>query len=224
MSERKQQEIYCYWGTVERMDRDNEQTLQILNIPPDVEQFGKAFFLQQMWCWGQDIRREEGNILLQYGFTRERPPEGFEGSSCYLLRTNENRNLILWGFGISYLQTGVGGIFLRRGNFVPLLTPTSDVPSHIWHVDQLQGTFLPRTAQEGCIACTLFSNALSWISDYEHWIGSTFGCEYRRSCLEKKKEYFLSAEHIAGEWERLSGLCSSFLARGIDGVGQPLLM
>lgn len=45
-----------------------------------------ALFDQQLWCWGQVIRRPEGNLLLAYGMTRQRLPETIKGSSLYRYR------------------------------------------------------------------------------------------------------------------------------------------
>jgi hypothetical protein len=38
------------------------------------------------WCWGQDIRRPEGNLLLASGFERHRPPPDVAGNRRYVLR------------------------------------------------------------------------------------------------------------------------------------------
>ena len=27
---------------------------------------------QQLWCWGRDVERPEGNLLMAYGFERHR--------------------------------------------------------------------------------------------------------------------------------------------------------
>ena len=41
---------------------------------------------QQIWCWGKDILRSEGNWLLHQGFTRLEPPVDREDcSSVYTL-------------------------------------------------------------------------------------------------------------------------------------------
>ena|SRR5260370_37612109 len=192
------------------MDEGNMDASPILCIPEDIEQLGTGLFLQQMWCWGQDIRHEEGNLLLDYGFTRERPPEGTEGSSLYLLRLDDKRSLIAWGFGIFYTDAEVGGMFLKRQSFMPKLAPTADLLTNCWRVGELPATSLPRTREEGLIACTLFAAALDCISNYEQWVESKLGCEYRQGCLEKWGQAFVS-QNIAGEWKRLAELCQSFM-------------
>ena len=65
-----------------------------------VQRFAAALLDQQMWCWGCDIRHGEGNVLLQYGFSRWRPPEGTLGSTAYQLEAPPSRQVVLWGFGV----------------------------------------------------------------------------------------------------------------------------
>ena len=44
----------------------------IWRVPPSVIREGKLLLDQQCWCWGQDIRHPDGNLLLTHGFVRER--------------------------------------------------------------------------------------------------------------------------------------------------------
>ena len=44
----------------------------VWRVPPSVIREGKLLLDQQCWCWGQDIRHPEGNLLLTHGFVRER--------------------------------------------------------------------------------------------------------------------------------------------------------
>ena len=58
---------------------------------------------QQIWYWGRDICKEEGNLLLEIGFERiEPPPTSDAVSSVYSLELPGNRNIILRGYGIFY--------------------------------------------------------------------------------------------------------------------------
>ena len=41
-------------------------------------------FSQQIWCWGCDIRRPEGNWLVELGFERMAPPANRESCSSVL--------------------------------------------------------------------------------------------------------------------------------------------
>ena len=67
-----------------------------------VRKIGTTLLDQQLWCWGQDIRRAEGNALLAYRFTKHRAPEGKPGSTAYEWRGSGRSRVILWGFGLFY--------------------------------------------------------------------------------------------------------------------------
>lgn len=72
----------------------------------------------QMWCFGCDIRRPEGNLLIEYGFTRERPCETTCGSSRYAKDTKSGMSLSIWGFGL-LLTDESSALYLRRFTRVP---------------------------------------------------------------------------------------------------------
>ena len=55
---------------------------------------------QQIWCWGKDIEKSEGNWLLEMGFSRIELPADREGTSVYSLKLSENRCVYLRAFGI----------------------------------------------------------------------------------------------------------------------------
>src|SRR5687768_12975270 len=44
-------------------------------LPKALEKQGEALLEQQMWCWGCDVRRQEGNLLLAYGCERRASPD-----------------------------------------------------------------------------------------------------------------------------------------------------
>ena len=50
---------------------------------------------QQMYFWGQDVIRPEGNFLVEQGFVRS-PSEGAKGTSCYRLPW-QNGHIELYG-------------------------------------------------------------------------------------------------------------------------------
>lgn len=185
-------------------------------LPLDVRKTGTALFDQQMWCWGQDIRCPEGNLLLAYGLTRKPPPETVKGSSRYHWSGSETHQLLLWGFGLAYMQIGTGGLFLKRFGFTPRLL-AGDPLNQIWALDQLPRVRLPRTSEEGQKTLTLFAALLRWISRYEQWIQETCGCAYRQHCLSAWQKTICPAEAIVEEWNRLATVCQGFSALTVEG-------
>jgi hypothetical protein len=170
----------------------------------DDTQVGTALFHQQMWCWGCDIRHPEGNLLLLYGFERERPPGTMHGSSAYHLHTPAGKGIGLWGFGLFYTQLGRGGLFLQRYGFVPRWSSLTTLPTQVWTLAQLPPTRLPRTPQEALSLYQLFTDLLMEISKYEQWIQATQGDAYRAHCMKDWPQPVCPANEMGAAWERLA--------------------
>ena len=183
----------------------------IFHIPPDINALGIALFIQQMGLWGQDTKRAEGNLFLEYGFIRERPPVGETGDTAYFLSLDEQKSLMLWRFGLFYLDTQIGGILLKRRSLIPRLAPPSTMPTKRWQVTDIPEAALPTTLEEGQKACALLSTAFLWISSYEKWVTSTLGTAYRLRCLETQNEAYIPPQGLDAEWERLAEHCLHFV-------------
>gem|GEM_PF-4837990 len=69
--------------------------------------------------------RPEGNLPLEAGFHKRRPPEGETGSSCYTLALPDGERLTLWGFGLFYATPRQGGVYLNPYQFQPCWLPGS---------------------------------------------------------------------------------------------------
>lgn len=135
----------------------------------------EALVNQQFWCWGQDIRRPEGNLLLAFGFARTRPPAGVLGSSCYRLRWGE-REIVLWGWGL-LLAGPAGGVFLPRQGGAPR-SALGPLGAPCWSPDGLPP--LSEIAVPGL--GQWFHDAAEWIAEYETWVLARAGLGYRRAC------------------------------------------
>ena len=58
---------------------------------------------QQIWCWGRDILRPEGNWLIEIGFDRMEPPKDHtDCTSVYTRQLATERRIVLRGFGVFY--------------------------------------------------------------------------------------------------------------------------
>ncbi len=53
----------------------------LLALEPELARRGRKLLHEQCSHWGADIRREEGNLLIEYGFERYRPPAEDNGCS-----------------------------------------------------------------------------------------------------------------------------------------------
>lgn len=181
-------------------------------IPTATRRHGRVLFNQQLWLWGQDIRRPEGNALLTYGFERIRPPEGIKASNTYRLAQADGIQIFLWGFGLLYHRAGWGGIFMPRFAFTPRVILCPDAPENVWSPAQLGNCHPPQSAAQWERARQLFIPALRWITDYERWILTVREPSYRPMCIDLWPKDRIAAERLISEWTSLTDAC----ARGMQ--------
>jgi hypothetical protein len=180
-----------------------------LAITEPVRRDSDRLFHQQCWLWGCDIRRTEGNALLAYGFSRQRPPEGEKGSSTYLLQLDPQTLVVLWGFGMFYGSATDGGIYLGRYGFTPKAVPQLDTSVAPWLPDQLAIADPPHTYALQQQLDSQFIAALRWIAGYETWVVATYGLAYRQQCVTAwKKGLQIPAEQLIDAWNQLAARCA----------------
>ncbi|MEE2825103.1 MAG: hypothetical protein VYE64_00590 [Planctomycetota bacterium] len=172
----------------------------------DLVQHAVDLLSQQVWCWGQDILRPEGNWLLEIGFDRAEPPvEREECSSVYSLDLPSGAAVVLRGFGVFLADRRRGGVFLPRYEFRPRYFPQAVMDPPPWAVADLPEFDPPGQAERGkCVSLCL--ELVDWIRTYEVNILETLGLAYRESTLERwesDQHPLLPAEEMAGAWRRL---------------------
>jgi len=178
---------------------------------------GAPLLNQQCWCWGCDVRRPEGNLLLAHGFNRERVPPGKLGSSAYTLRL-DRAVVVLWGFGLFWGQASLDGLFLPRQGFLPRLLDDAEPPRHVWDLAQLDAATIPDSQATWAHACRLLGNALQWVAGYEEWVGHTCGFAYRDACVSGWRKQSLPAADMPAHWRSLATGCRQ-LGRAHGRVG-----
>ena len=141
---------------------------------------GQELLHRQCWNWGRDIVRSEGNLLLEAGFLKRRPPEGEAGSSCYTLALSGGDSLMLWGFGLLYGTPRRGGVYLNRYEFRPVWLPSDTIRGPIWKPDMVPAGQAPPSLR---VPVDLTVSAIRCIADYEEWVLARCGLEYRRAVL-----------------------------------------
>ena len=174
---------------------------------------GKKLLDRQCWIWGRDIERSEGNLLLEAGFLRRRPPEGEAGSSCYTLALPAGDSLMLWGFGLMYGTSRKGGIYLNRYQFLPVWLPSETVQKPIWRPDTIPPAQTPPSPR---VPVDLTVAAIRRIADYEEWALARCGLEYRRDVLRqwpKRSSEQVPPQVLPQAWRSL--------ADAIDGQQHP---
>tara|TARA_B100000676_G_scaffold263704_1_gene275603 strand:+ start:1857 stop:2483 length:627 start_codon:yes stop_codon:yes gene_type:complete len=158
---------------------------------------------QEIWCWGRDILRPEGNWLQEIGFHRIEPPEGHdECSSVYSLDLPGDRVVVLRGFGVFYGDIRLGGVFLHRYEFLPQYTKLAKLDAQPWlHADLPDMN--PPTERQRASCAALMLDLIDWIRSYEVNIAELLGVGYRRSTLVKwdnGERPIIRAEDMPSEW------------------------
>ena len=178
----------------------------VWRFPERLVSRGTKLLTQQCWYWGCDVRRPEGNLLLEYGFTRTRPPGGGEGNTSYLLEPTPGAQLILWSFGVFFGCTGMGGLFLNRFRFEPLLADRATLPPEIWQMKQLPALNRATDADRTRIT-VLLGNLVRWVIAYEHTVLAVQGLAYREACLAQwsRQRLGFAADGFIPAWEELAG-------------------
>lgn len=182
---------------------------------------GAHLLNQQLWCWGQDLRGSEGGWLVRHGFRRIAKPAGQDGSSIYHLQLNDRQGIVLRGFGVFVGDDLYGGMFLKRFEFSPWITPSSDLPAPAWQASDLPRLTRPACDQELANCQRLLAHLIDWTCDYERWVRRVAGAEYRRCVVEMwiamKKARPTPSHCMTRTWRRLQA------ALFAQGVRQPYL-
>lgn len=163
---------------------------------------------QQMWCWGCDVRRKEGNLLLDYG-AKKRPSPNPRYRSCYVFDSKTELVLSLWGWGLWIACADWGSLFIGRSRFQ--LRYTSDVilVPDAWCKKDLPATDLVLNEDNFLQVNHLLTRALRWIGGYEAWISTQVTSDYRERVLAKwpqRRRYKggIPVAEMAEQWFQLS--------------------
>ena len=159
---------------------------------------------QQLWCFGQDIRRTEGNLLCQLGMCRIRPPRASAQSTLYQARTRGEKGLSLWGFGVLLVDATGNALWIKRYDFNPFLLAAQPVgPVHCPR--DLGAMRRPVNRAEVEIAGGLVRDLADWMASYEHWVAENLGARYRQeSLLGKPTSPVVRGKEMAATWEKIS--------------------
>lgn len=179
-----------------------------LSIPNHAQKTASMLFDQQMWCWGCDVRRTSGNLLVLYG-ANKRPSPDPRYRSAYVVPLEGDALLHLWGWGLWVACPQRGSFFIGRSRLAmcylreAILMPDAwqkrDLPLQDWELGHDDCTNARR----------LLTTALHWIGTYETWLSAQVTPDYRDRVLAKwpeRKRYKggIPAAEMAERWFDLS--------------------
>jgi hypothetical protein len=182
----------------------------------------EALFDQQMWCWGCDVRRGEGNLLLEYGGDRLPAPEP-RLRSAYCFTLCPSCRLTLWGWGMWIASEPIGSLFIRRARFAASWCAVAHLAPGAWCERDL-APLLANAQPAGECALRLLQSAVTWIADYEAWIAAQVGSAYRISIVDAYPQRrhckdIIPADGIAEAWRRLDNRLRISAFNQADGQG-----
>ncbi len=160
-------------------------------IPTDIQRAAIPLLDQQMWCWGCDVRRAQGNLLLAYG-AEKRPAPDARFHSAYTFQTDQDAVLNLWGWGIWFAHPQWGSLFVDRSRFRVRYSPEVILRPNAWRARDLPPMTGGHSEIEAGYADNLLAATLNWIGHYERWLSSQVEPDYREHILEnwpKRKRY-----------------------------------
>ena len=152
-----------------------------ISFPKYLQNEWAQLFSKHLYSIGKDILHKD-NLLLQYDFTRQRPPNLDKGSSQYSFSDKTNQ-IILWGFGM-ICATKNDGLFLNRQTFEPKLLKINSLLSNLWEPAQIQQFTIPKTKKETLVMLQLLIKSMKWLENYEIWVLARCGPSYRNKSLE----------------------------------------
>jgi hypothetical protein len=180
-------------------------------LPAEDKRYASDLLNQQMWCWGSDIRRPEGNLLHQYGFVKHRAPDGSGLKPCYTFTAHDGLTIGLWGFGVYFADGHGQGLFLKRFDFSPRLISAAEMRFDVWVTRDLPELTTPRSGNDLHISGRLVCGALQWVASYERWVLQQAGPEYRTATTEAwrglRKRVAVDGPQMADAWQKLAQRC-----------------
>ena len=158
---------------------------------------------QQVWCWGRDIERIEGNWLMEIGFERTEPTFRCENcDSIYSLELSNGKRVILRAFGVFYGNDQKEGIYLPRYEFLPKYLRRLNIKNLPWEKNDLPELHFPNNSEVSNCVC-LVTELVNWMRTYEENVANILGLDYRKSTLyewQKIVGSIIPAEDMISEW------------------------
>lgn len=188
-----------------------------VRLPAQLSRCGAALMDQQMWCWGYDVRRPEGNLLLAYG-AQKRPSPDPRYHSAYSFCLREGAVLNLWGWGVWVAHETQGSLFLSRARFRARYTPETHLLPAAWCEHDLPHSGATQDSEKEA-AYRLLRTIFCWISDYEDWLSTQVSPDYRKQVIAswpQKKRYRgrRTDRDIAATWKSFAELLHEEIYHG----------
>lgn len=128
---------------------------------------------QQMYFWGQDALRPEGNFLVEQGFTRS-PSTGIKGTSCYR-REWQQGHIELYGSCAGWYGESGGFTFIRPWQRCVIWRSSETTP--------IPGSWQKKHIKSSAPKIEIYQASLpflDWLISYEYAVLAKYGRAYRQ--------------------------------------------
>jgi hypothetical protein len=209
LSERRDINAY-HLKYADRFFLDAAQKIQQWRFNGEFGKRFKALCELQMWCFGCDIRRRSGNLLVDYGFTRSKNALKSYGTSHYSREFPCGFAIQLCGFAIIGTHRSATNsepaILMRRFDSTPKLLPNLNQLSQPCTPHDLAHAFTPSGAAEYQDALTLFRKLTQELARYERHIEQVTESGYRSACISSAARRYrtVDSESLSSLWSNLS--------------------
>jgi len=136
---------------------------------------------QQMFFWGQDVLRPEGNFLVEQGFVRS-PSTGLKGTSCYRLEWQDG-HVELYGSCAGWYGRDGGFTFIRPRRCCAIWLSGEETP--------IPGEWQAEYIDKNTPKSELYQASLpfiDWLISYEKAVLARFGTAYREDNYRKYRK------------------------------------
>lgn len=148
-----------------------------MDLPARALQELQRLFDQQMWAFGRDVSRPDGNLLAKRGF--QRGPAPIPGATSSLWRLEEaGLTLELSSLGVRATTQG-RSVFLDRDPMARVLRNADPLPLHV---------------------------LLQWFAAYEQWVSSECEAWRAESLAQRSRPPAFAAESMPSRWLALAAL------------------
>lgn len=156
---------------------------------------------QQCWCWGCDVRRPGGNLLLAHGAERLRPLGGDRRRSTTYHVAAPCGLIALWGFGLAVVPAEGLAVFVPRYQATPRpMSGRADLLRRSWSPCDLP----LRERVDSLPAWWSALSAFRWIASYEKWIAATADAGWRVECLRRFEASVVAGDAQRAAWDDLA--------------------
>jgi hypothetical protein len=166
--------------------------MRLRSLPSLRRQLAAAVDLT-LWCLGCDVRHPAGNLLMERGLRRVRPPAGSLGATTMYAAGggDHEARFAAWGFGLflGCPVRGVGLLLRRHDAAGARLTAAPALAAPVWTPDALPHARPVLDGTDAAHAAALLAALARHVAAHERWVAECCGAAYRTACVTERPRH-----------------------------------